>query len=289
VAEYPLCSAWDNPGSEGNETSRENLQKQLTQLLSPFNSLYQGKKVYLKKQQTMYQTHKTYITPDTKMTGLIIENPSLLLLLEHFEIDFAVKDKTVEQICAENQIDLNVFLVFGNLYNGFYPDENEINELKDLSSIISFLKNSHRFYKNDKYPELRFFIKQLHEKHNSADIQLIEKFFNDYFEEVLEHLDYEDSIVFPYILELIEKGKVPNNSNFSANDYRDHHTDIETKLTDLKNLLLKHISLKNDFTVRRKFLFGLFELEFDLNIHSIIEDKILLPLVGKIEVEPENG
>ena len=41
----------------------------------------------------MYQTHKTYITSDMKMSELLIENSSLLLLLEHFEVDFAVKDK----------------------------------------------------------------------------------------------------------------------------------------------------------------------------------------------------
>lgn len=224
-----------------------------------------------------------------RMSELIIENSSLLLLLEHFEVDFAVKDKTVEQICAENKIDLSVFLVFGNLYNGFYPDKEEINSLKDISTIIRFLKNSHRFYKQDKYPELKYFLKQLHEKHNSEDILLIEKFFNDYFEEVLEHLDYEDSVVFPYICSLIKEGKIDRQNNFSANEYRDHHSDIETKLTDLQNLLLKHISLKNDFSLRRKFLFSLFELEFDLNVHSLIEEKILLPLVGKIEIEPANG
>ena len=237
----------------------------------------------------MYQTHKTYITSDMKMSDLIVENSSLLLLLEHFEIDFAVKDKTIGQLCAENNIDLSVFLVFGNLYNGFYPDKKEINALKDISTIIRFLKNSHRFYKHDKYPELKSFLVQLHQKQDTDDILLIEKFFNDYFEEVLEHLDYEESIVFPYICRLIEDGKIARRNNFSANEYREHHTDIETKLTDLKNLLLKHISLKNDFPLRRKFLFSLFELEFDLNIHSLIEDKILLPLVGKIEIEPENG
>jgi len=237
----------------------------------------------------MYQTHKTYITSDMRMSDLIAENSSLLLLLEHFEVDFAVQDRTVEQLCAEYKIDLQVFLVFGNLYNGFYPDEKEIAALKDISAIIRFLKNSHRFYKHDKYPELKFFIKQLHERHNTEDILLIEKFFNDYFEEVLEHLDYEESVVFPYICKLIEDENVTLKNNFSANEYRDHHTDIETKLADLKNLLLKHISLKNDFSLRRKFLFSLFELEFDLNIHSLIEDKILLPLVGKIEITPANG
>jgi len=237
----------------------------------------------------MYQTHKTYITSDMKMSDLIIENPKLLLLLEHFEVDFAVKDRTVKQLCTENKIDLSVFLVFGNLYNGFFPDKKEINALEDISTIIRFLKSSHRFYKHDKYPELKSFLVQLHERQDTEDIQLIEKFFNDYFEEVLEHLDYEESIVFPYIFRLIEDGKIALKYNFSANEYRDHHTDIETKLTDLKNLLLKHISLKNDFSLRRKFLFSLFELEFDLNIHSLIEDKILLPLVAKIEIEPSNG
>jgi regulator of cell morphogenesis and NO signaling len=224
-----------------------------------------------------------------KMADLIVENSKLLLLLEHFEIDFAVKDKTVEQLCNDNKIDLAVFLVFGNLYNGFFPDKNEINALEDISTIIRFLKNSHRFYKHDKYPELKSFLVQLNERQNSEDILMIEKFFNDYFEEVLEHLDYEESIVFPYICRLIENGKIAKNLNFSANEYRDHHSDIETKLTDLKNLLLKHISLKNDFSLRRKFLFSLFELEFDLSVHSLIEDKILLPLVGKIEIEPANG
>ncbi len=237
----------------------------------------------------MYQTHKTYITSDMKVVDLINENSKLLLLLEHFEIDFAVKDKSVAQLCADNKIEPAVFLVFGNLYNGFFPDKNEINALEDISTIIRFLKNSHRFYKHDKYPELKSFLVQLHERQNSEDILLVEKFFNDYFEEVLEHLDYEESIVFPYICRLIEDGKFELKNNFSANEYREHHTDIETKLTDLKNLLLKHISLKDDFSLRRKFLFSLFELEFDLNVHSLIEDKILLPLVGKIEIEPSNG
>lgn len=237
----------------------------------------------------MYQTHKTYITPPMRMSDLIAENSLLLLLLEHFEIDFAVKDKTVEQLCIEYKIDLAVFLVFGNLYNGFYPGKEEINALHDVSSIIRFLKSSHRFYKHDKYPELKALLVQLHEKQDKENILLIEKFFNGYFDEVLEHLDYEESRVFPYICSLIENGKIITGNDFSANEYRDHHTDIETKLTDLKNLLLKHISLKNDFSLRRKFLFSLFELEFDLNIHSLIEDKILLPLVGKIEVARKNG
>ena len=78
-------------------------------------------------------------------------------------------------------------------------------------------------------------------------------------------------------------------SAFSVNEYREHHTDIETKLTDLKNLLLRHITIKDDLTIRRKFLYSLFELESDLQIHSQVEELILLPLVESIENGKHHG
>jgi len=237
----------------------------------------------------MYQTHKTYIKPDMKMSDLINENYSLLLFLEYLEIDFAVGDKTVFQLCKENNIDQSVFLVISNLYNGFYPNKDEIYLIDDISIIIKLLKNSHRFYKDDKYPEIKEYLIKLHDKHNTSDIILIEKFFNDYFEDVLEHLDYEEQIAFPYFCQLIEKENIQKTSKFSVREYKEHHSDIETKLADLKNLLLKHITIKNDLTIRRKFLYCLFELEFELKIHSMIEEMILLPLIAKVEKQRLNG
>jgi len=113
---------------------------------------------------------------------------------------------------------------------------------------------------------------------------MIEKFFTDYFEEVLEHLRYEDEIAFPYFYNLKDK-KGFVKKTFSAKEYRNHHADIETKLTDLKNLFLQHIKIKSDLNIKRKFLNTLFGLEFDLKIHSIIEEKVLIPLIEKIEVQ----
>lgn len=237
----------------------------------------------------MYKTHKTHIKPNIKMLDLINENYSLLMLLEHLEIDFAVGDKTVSQLCQEHSINLPVFLIISNLYNGFYPSKDEILSIKDIPLIIRLLKNSHRFYKEDKYPEIKQYLIKLHNNHNTDNIILIEKFFNKYFDEVLEHLEYEEQIAFPYFCQLIDTKQIKKKSNFSALEYKEHHSDIETKLTDLKNLMLKHIILQNDLTTRRKFLNCLFELEFDLKIHSLIEEIILLPLISKIEKQSLNG
>jgi len=234
----------------------------------------------------MYKTKKTYVEPDMIMAELILENPALLLMMEHFELDFVVRNINVAQICIENKIGIEIFTSICNLYNGFIPSGKGNYRVNDILSIIRFLKNSHTFYQEDKYPEIQSFIQQLNKKNNSDEVILIKKFFNEYFAEVTEHLKYEDEIAFPYFCELVKQGDGKPGTGkrkFSANEYREHHSDIESKLADLKNLLLKHIVLKNDLTLRRKLLCSLFELEFDLNIHSLVEEMILIPLVENIE------
>lgn len=242
----------------------------------------------------MYQTTKTYIKPDIKMADLIFENPYLLLLLEHFGLDLVMHDKTVKQLCSENGINEKVFITFANLYNGFSPSVSGLFDFEHIETIIVFLRNSHYYFKYDKYPEIQEHIKKLFEKNPTAEIRMIEKFFNDYFLEVSEHLDYEEGIAFPYFRSLLQS-KTPyhNNDNevikFSGTEYLEHHTDIESKLTDLKNLLLRHVSLKSDPVNRRKLLFSLIELEYVLNIHSLIEETILIPLVIKLENKGKIG
>ena len=182
----------------------------------------------------MYKTHKTYIKADMKMSDLLNENHSLLMLLEHLEIDFAVEDKTVSQLCQENGINQFAFVAISNLYNGFSLSQEEVYLIDDISTILKLLKNSHRLYKEDKYPEIKEYLTKLHKRHNTKDIELIEKFFNIYFEEVLEHFNYEEQVAFPYFSQLIEPEFANQKSSFSATEYKEHHTDIETKLTDLK-------------------------------------------------------
>ncbi|MEZ4906351.1 MAG: hypothetical protein R2771_01605 [Saprospiraceae bacterium] len=68
---------------------------------------------------------------------------------------FQSEIKTIEELCKENSIDIDAFMLISNLYNGFYPSEKELNQLKDISTVLLYLKNSHRFYVNEKYPELK--------------------------------------------------------------------------------------------------------------------------------------
>ncbi len=231
----------------------------------------------------MYNVVRTKVKSEKKMYDLIEENHNLLLLLQHFKIDFRVDDLTVEQICERSGVNLNLFIAIANLYNGYKPKQNPIETLEDLIQTVSFLKNSHMYYREDKYPQISDLIHQLHDYHQEKEIELLEIFFNEYFDEVKEHLDYEDNVAFPYFIELFNKKDKREKEVYSAQEYKEHHTDIELKLKDLKSLILKHISIHTDLSLKRKLLFSLFELEFDLYIHSLIEETILIPFGLKME------
>ncbi len=237
----------------------------------------------------MYQTHKIYVKPDTKVLEIIEENHSILLFMEHLEIDFSVGEKSVRELCLDSNVDLNLFLIIANMYNGFYPDRDEVYAIRDISAVIRLLKNSHHFFKYDKYSEIKNCLIILKQLYDTEDVQLVEKFFDDYFKEVVEHLDYEDDTAFPYFLALLESNRKLPESKFKVSVYKENHSDIETKLADLKNLLLKYIDLRGNLSVRRKFLVSLYELESDLNVHSLIEELILLPLIARVEKECLNG
>lgn len=231
----------------------------------------------------MYLTSKTFVKSDTKISEIVRENPSILLVLEHFGIDDVLKDKTVTQLCHEYDIDEFLFIIICNLYNGFHVGDTSKLYPSSIPVIISYLINSHSYYINEKYPEIIDYIKILNGSGELKEMNLVEDFFNEYFEEVTEHLDYEGEIAFPYFSGLFNKKHIFTNEKISVAHYQNHHSDIESKLTDLKNLLLQHIHIKNQRVVKRKLLYSLFELEFDLKIHSIIEDQILIPLVLTIE------
>lgn len=235
----------------------------------------------------MQQPNNTYPVPGTKLADIITGNPYLLLMLEHLDIGFELHEKTISEVCEEHNIDKDLFLVMSNLYIGNRPEEKIEYSPDVISTIIRYLKNSHKYYLEDKYPLIKSSIKEINTLNDSPGTRMIGNFFDKYFLEVKEHLDYEDRVVFPYVVALDEilKGEMPVmvETNYSVNEYREHHDDIEEKLEDLYNLLIKYMPQKNDGKIRRKLLFYLFELEYDLRIHSLVEESLLIPLVEKME------
>lgn len=236
----------------------------------------------------MYLVSKKYIVPETEVAEIIKNNPLLLLVLENFGITKFKKGITVSELCNNAGINVNFFTLVCNLHNGFYIENPGNISAGDLPVIIGYLQRSHEYYRSEKYPEISGYIRDLRNAENSNILQIIETYFNEYFEEVKEHIEYEEKSAFPYFFALMEKKIPPAAEDYSSTEYKEHHSDIETKLNDLKDLFIHHVHIKDKNRVRRKLLNSLSELEFELKVHSHIEDMILIPLTNKIEQELKN-
>jgi regulator of cell morphogenesis and NO signaling len=227
------------------------------------------------------------IKTNSKMLDVINANPYVMIMLEHFRTDIAVYKKTAGEIAKEYGISDNLFFAFLNLYNGNGFSKSNRMDFEDIDTIILFLKNTHKYYLKDKFPELEKLITKFIKSKKKGLHSLIRKFFLEYYNEVKEHLNYEDDVFFPYIYNLTKKLKDRNTggrqNKYSSTDFVKHHNNIEDKLLDLKNILLQYIPDKSDNITRRKILLNIFELDYDLKIHTYIEDNILVPLVKRIE------
>jgi len=228
----------------------------------------------------MFKINIPQIAPNTKMYDAIDVNPYLLLMLEHFNFDISINKKTIEDIAIENGINTRTLTTIVNLYNGCKISKQWKFKKEDIGTFLIFLKNTHKFYLRDKFPELNELVSLFRKTGKDAEYGLINKFFKEYYNEVKEHLKYEDEIFFPYIANLI-KGK--SRGKYTTADFAKHHNNIEDKLLDLKNILLNYIPNKKLNTIRRNILLHIYELNYDLYIHTYIEDKILVPLAKGLE------
>ena len=100
------------------------------------------------------------------------------------------------------------------------------------------------------------------------------------------HFRYEEEVVFPYIESLIKehgcKGKRYNIGQFEHN-----HSNINEKLNDLKNIITKYLNEEYSSPLSFELLADIYSVEKDLCKHSLIENRLLIPLVEKMEKSNE--
>ena len=60
-------------------------------------------------------------------------------------------------------------------------------------------------------------------------------------------------------------------------------SNIEDKLSDLKNILIKYLPEKSSLEEKTILLFNLFDFERDIDKHTLLEDLVLIPKVHNME------
>ncbi|HMM10931.1 MAG TPA: hemerythrin domain-containing protein [Bacteroidales bacterium] len=234
-----------------------------------------------------------HINKDMKMVDVVYLNHHLIHIIHRFGIQLGFGEKTAAELCADYGIDLPFFLEVLNTYHdsSYFP----VHHLQQFSAgqLISYLKRTHQDYLEHRIPEIEELLNSLMERPDleASSRNLLRDFFQQYKHELTHHIHNEETIVYPYVLALERFTKSGNNQDldyllslrYSIKKYEEGHDDVEEKLYDLKNIIIKYIPKPNDSRLLNRILHELFELEADLNNHAHMEDLILVPIVEQME------
>lgn len=223
----------------------------------------------------------TLFSPKMKMSEMLLSNPSLVAMLPRFGIELGFGEKKVCEVCDKYGISTPFFLLVCNVYSHdeYLPNEEEIDSI-DMTGLVPYLLASHKYYLEERISSIELKMKNISENCDPRYGSIIQKFFSVYKGEVINHFKYEEGTVFPYIKNLI-KGE--HQKTYNIEQYESNHSNIEDKLADLTNILIKYLPSNISQKDRISALSDIFSLSSDLKKHSLIEDKILVPYVEVLE------
>ncbi len=224
------------------------------------------------KNQKMYEA-------DDKMISIIRDNYNILQSLGSFGINLGFGDKTVKEVCEEQQVDTYTFLAVVNFTINGYKEYDNANRLS-LRTLLHYLKASHAYYIDFQLPFIRKeLVEALDEKDNLA--RLILKLYDDYAHSITNHMKYEEKMVFPYVQALIDGNA---NTTFDIETFSKHHVQVDQKLKELKSIIIKYLpsdGLHNNQLSAT--LYDIYNNEEWLAHHSEVEEEIFIPAVRNEE------
>ncbi len=232
------------------------------------------------------------ITHSSKMAEVVHEHTQLLPIIHRFGIRLGFGEKSVGQVCESYGVDVNFFLETANLFciDQYSPSKKDTGY--SVAAVVAYLLKSHAYFYEEKFPSIREKIMLLGQYTGGADhVALIEKFFSNYVAEFMEHIRYEDSVVFPYasmVADCYANGKISSElasrmKGYSMAQFNQQHDDIEEKLSDLRNIMIKYLPPIDDGKVVTPVLLELASMEKELEDHTVIEERILVPKVLAME------
>ncbi len=211
-----------------------------------------------------------------------------------YKIDFCCKgDKTLDEVCQKKG--LNAESIQEEIFSVLESKNDDGINFKSWPSdlLIDYILKTHHVYIEEKTPVLFAFLDKLCKVHGERHPELFEvnKLFKISGSELLNHLQKEEVILFPFI-KTMEKALIENTNieqphfgsvhNPIAMLRGDHETegDLFAKISELTDNYTPPADACNTYKVTYAMLQ---EFEQDLQKHIHLENNILFPKAQKME------
>lgn len=198
-----------------------------------------------------------HLTTHTVLADVLADHNELIPVLNRFGIRLGVGDKTIRQLCDENELNPSFILTVLNVYleENYVPDETL--SLFDAELIADYFRHTVDNYVQELVPNI--------EKHLNAFIALSGSENKEL--SALRSLFYE----FKQQITLHFQNGIHQDDDFP-----------DEMLHDLKNILIKHVSGKYNQNLCHAVIFSLHSFEKDLIVHNRLRTKILRPKLKEL-------
>ena len=202
------------------------------------------------------------------MSRLIGENYAVLSVLSRFGIPIGFGDKSIREVCSENQVDTETFLAIIRVLTGHTSQNHDLP--LSIPALIDFLRNSHSYFLDYRLPNIRRSLEAVLTEGLDDLNKAVLEYFDQFAAAVRKHMMYENTKVFPNV--------TAKHIDTYSNNFRKQHESIETRLTEFKNILIKYYPapLTNEMNC---LLVDIFNCEQELALHNAVEDKLFLQVI----------
>ncbi len=219
------------------------------------------------------------VTPDTKLCEVIVDEPSVVPVINRFDIVLGVGDRTIKSICKEKGIDTSFFITILNafIHESFFLEN--VTGAFNAGDVVDYLRQTQNPYLRNQLPNIeRHFAALISRSDSNNNLPLLFNFYREVKTEIERRIDSDNQ----WFDAIISAEQSDSEVSIAGNAVQAESDSIEDKLSDLINMFVIHLRGDYDRNLCHAVLFAVISLEKDIRQNNRIRNRVLRPLVDAL-------
>lgn len=219
------------------------------------------------------------VTPDTKLCEVIVDEPSVVPVINRFDIVLGVGDRTIKSICKEKGIDTSFFITILNafIHESFFLEN--VTGAFNAGDVVDYLRKTNNSYLRNQLPNIeRHFAALISRSDSNNNLPLLFNFYKEVKTEIERRIDSDNQ----WFDAIISAEQSNSEVSVTGNAIQAESDSIEDKLSDLINMFVIHLRGDYDRNLCHAVLFAVISLEKDIRQNNRIRNRVLRPLVDAL-------
>ena len=219
------------------------------------------------------------VTPDTKLCEVIVDEPSVVPVINRFDIVLGVGDRTIKSICKEKGIDTSFFITILNafIHESFFLEN--VTGAFNAGDVVDYLRKTNNSYLRNQLPNIeRHFAALISRSDSNNNLPLLFNFYREVKTEIERRIDSDNQ----WFDAIISAEQSNSEVSVAGNAVQAESDSIDNKLSDLINMFVIHLRGDYDRNLCHAVLFAVISLEKDIRQNNRIRNRVLRPLVDAL-------